>query len=225
MDDEDAFRLGLEISLNMSEEFAVKSCESAQSAIDLLKEQAFDVAIIDYQMPEISGLELLDWMRNEKIDTPVIMVTSHGSESLLTDAIKHGVYDYFRKDEVNLKKFSSIIKKVHNQHIHQIGKKLREEAELLIKVQTKEQEAFNAFQNTVNEIGQFIESSLTVHLMNLRRTEHALREMVDEQWREECTSLFNELRDEIETLNKGMKAMLDITILLTVKKVKEESEK
>jgi len=56
-----------------------------------------DVAIIDYAMPEMNGLELLDRMRMASARTPIVMVTAHGSERLAVHAVQKGAYDYLRK--------------------------------------------------------------------------------------------------------------------------------
>ena len=56
-----------------------------------------DVAIIDYAMPEMNGLELLDRMRIASARTPIVMVTAHGSERLAVHAVQKGAYDYLRK--------------------------------------------------------------------------------------------------------------------------------
>ncbi|MFO0686794.1 MAG: sigma-54 dependent transcriptional regulator [Sandaracinus sp.] len=56
-----------------------------------------DVAIIDYAMPEMDGLELLDRIRALDPRLPVVMLTAHGSERLAVHAVQKGAYDYLRK--------------------------------------------------------------------------------------------------------------------------------
>jgi CheY-like chemotaxis protein len=60
---------------------------------------AFDLILCDWEMPEMSGLELLQWMRQqpqyEKV--PFIMITSRGDKDHVIEAVKGGVSEYLGK--------------------------------------------------------------------------------------------------------------------------------
>jgi DNA-binding NtrC family response regulator len=94
VDDEDSFRLSIEMALKMTNEFIVQSCDSGESAVRILRKEAFDVILLDYKMSEMSGLDVLEWMHSQKILTPVILVTGAGSEAIAIEALKLGAYDY-----------------------------------------------------------------------------------------------------------------------------------
>ena len=113
VDDEESFRISLEMALNITKEFGVLSCESASAARELLGEKNFDVMILDYSMPEETGIDLLKWMQQNNNQTPVIMVTAAGSETVAVEAIKLGAYDYFRKDQIDIDKLPLAIMSAH----------------------------------------------------------------------------------------------------------------
>ncbi|MBM4162614.1 MAG: response regulator, partial [Ignavibacteria bacterium] len=94
VDDDDSFRIAMKQILSSSGRYRVRSCESGESAIEALQQERFDVVILDYRMGGISGLNVLQWMHEQKIDTPVVMMTAAGSESVAVEAMKLGAYDY-----------------------------------------------------------------------------------------------------------------------------------
>ncbi|MEM9100885.1 MAG: response regulator [Pseudomonadota bacterium] len=84
-------------------------------ARQLLKNQNFDLILCDWEMPEMSGEELLTWFRQEaKSTTPFIMVTSRGDKDHVVKAIQAGVSNYLVKPFNNqqlLEKVSVTLKK------------------------------------------------------------------------------------------------------------------
>jgi two-component system, NtrC family, response regulator AtoC len=71
---------------------AVSSGAAALAAAD-----GVDVAISDYSMPDMDGIQLLERLAAFDSTLPVIMVTAHGSERLAVRALKQGAYDYLTK--------------------------------------------------------------------------------------------------------------------------------
>ncbi|HIE96537.1 MAG TPA: sigma-54-dependent Fis family transcriptional regulator [Fuerstia sp.] len=70
---------------------------SAQVHCDLFDRQHFDVAVIDMNMPGISGVELLQRMKSADIDTEVIILTGQGTIDSAVQAMKMGACDYLTK--------------------------------------------------------------------------------------------------------------------------------
>lgn len=70
----------------------VASCENALSAIDVMSEKAVDLIFLDVEMPEISGIEFLDTIKNKPL---VIFVTS--KEEYAVKAFEHEAVDYVVK--------------------------------------------------------------------------------------------------------------------------------
>ena len=65
----------------------------------MLGKQDFDLILCDWEMPELSGLELLSWCRSEDRlkTTPFVMVTSRGDKENVVQAIQAGVSDFIGK--------------------------------------------------------------------------------------------------------------------------------
>lgn len=62
-----------------------------------LRDQNYDVAVIDLRMPRMGGLELLAWIKEEGIRTPVVMISAHGEIEDAVAALKSGASDYLVK--------------------------------------------------------------------------------------------------------------------------------
>lgn len=77
--------------------FDVTVTNSSKDAIKLLDLMDFEVILLDLMMPNITGLELLQMIKEKKSDIPVIMITAHGSIDTAVKAMKLGAYDYLTK--------------------------------------------------------------------------------------------------------------------------------
>ena len=75
----------------------VVAVTNAPAALNVLGRGGVDLVISDYQMPEMSGIELVERLREEGLDLPVIMVTGHGSIEHAVAAMKAGAVDYITK--------------------------------------------------------------------------------------------------------------------------------
>ncbi|WP_201345303.1 response regulator transcription factor [Thiohalobacter sp. COW1] len=63
-----------------------------------LQEADYDLLILDWILPDGSGLEVLDWLRGERGDTtPVLFITQRDRESDVVTALEHGADDYMAK--------------------------------------------------------------------------------------------------------------------------------
>jgi signal transduction histidine kinase/DNA-binding response OmpR family regulator len=77
--------------------YVVRSVGDGMSALTLAKETQPDLVIADNQMPGLTGIELIRRLRQEMPQTPVILITADGSESLAVDALRAGAVDYLTK--------------------------------------------------------------------------------------------------------------------------------
>ncbi|MFC4541112.1 bacterio-opsin activator domain-containing protein [Halosolutus amylolyticus] len=71
---------------------------SADDALAVLDRRDVDCIVSDYEMPSLSGLELLERIREDDPDLPFILYTGRGSEELASEAIAAGVTQYFQKE-------------------------------------------------------------------------------------------------------------------------------
>ena len=81
-----------------------------KSTIERLARESFDIILLDFSLPDGTGLDLLRMMNLRKDATPVICLTGKGSETIATTMIREGAYDYLAKAETNRETILSIIK-------------------------------------------------------------------------------------------------------------------
>lgn len=223
VDDEEAFRMSLEMALTITKEFGVQSCGSASDARELLQVNTFDVVILDYSMPEETGLDLLRWMQKNNYSTPVIMVTAAGSESVAVEAIKLGAYDYFRKDQIDIDKLPLAIMSAHERYLYRKEMERRQKELMLMKEKEKDMESLRTFEKTVKSISEFVENSLFAHLKSLQHNEEEFRKFLTKEGQQLAKERFAELRQGVEVISDGMTSMRDLTTLVA-KKLEEIQE-
>jgi DNA-binding response OmpR family regulator len=111
----------LVIVSSMSNDVALYEAENADAAWSLWRDNGFDLVLCDWEMPEMSGLELLGWLRaneteREESKTPFIMVTSRGDKSHVVKAVEAGVSDYIGKPFSNEQILKKVLKALSVNH-------------------------------------------------------------------------------------------------------------
>lgn len=96
IDDERAIRNTLKEILEM-ESHEVETAENGRIALDQAKQQQFDLIFSDIKMPEMDGMELLTALREAEIDSPVVMISGHGTIETAVECIKKGAFDFIIK--------------------------------------------------------------------------------------------------------------------------------
>jgi NtrC-family two-component system response regulator AlgB len=75
----------------------VLSAKSGEEALDRLERQSVDVALVDLQLPGMSGTDLLRHLRDAHRDVQAVIITAHGSIETAVEAMKEGAFDYLTK--------------------------------------------------------------------------------------------------------------------------------
>jgi len=87
--------------------YEVDTAPSAEAAVEKLEHSVFHLIITDLSMGKMSGMDLLEWVKQNSPETAVIMITAYGSEKTAVEAMKLGASDYvpkpFDNDELELK--------------------------------------------------------------------------------------------------------------------------
>lgn len=78
-------------------QFDVTKAFSGGDAIRALREQDFDVAILDLKMEDMNGIEVLKIFNQMGLKMEVIMLTGHGSQEAAREGLKIGAFDYLTK--------------------------------------------------------------------------------------------------------------------------------
>jgi CheY-like chemotaxis protein len=85
------------LCLEQGGRFRVESVNSAEEALALLKESEYACVISDYEMPSMNGIELLKEFRSFDQETPFILFSGRGRETVIIDAINTGADFYIQK--------------------------------------------------------------------------------------------------------------------------------
>ena len=96
IDDERAIRNSLKEIL-ADEGYDVDLAEDGAQGMDMLSKDHYDVVFCDIKMPVKDGNEVLDFVREEGIDSAMVMITGHGDLDTAIDCIKRGAFDYIPK--------------------------------------------------------------------------------------------------------------------------------
>lgn len=96
IDDEKAIRKTLSEILSY-EGYKIDEAGDGEEGLRKLKEKEFDVVLCDIKMPKVDGIEFLERSREINADTPIIMISGHGTIETAVEAVKKGAYDYISK--------------------------------------------------------------------------------------------------------------------------------
>lgn len=94
-----------------SQEWQISVAESGQKAVDFLKNQEYDIVLIDLKMPDMNGMDLTTRIRSLYGDLPVVIMTGYPSLDSALDALRKKVDDYIIKP-FNINQLFKVVKKV-----------------------------------------------------------------------------------------------------------------
>jgi len=109
VDDEHLIRWSLEQNLK-KQGYEVVTAGNGEDALRIAREEQPDLVLLDIQLPGISGLEVLEKLKETDEEIIVIMVTAHGALETAVHAMRLGAYDYINKP-FNLDEMAIVIRK------------------------------------------------------------------------------------------------------------------
>ena len=77
--------------------FSVDAVYDGLSAVDYAENNHYDLIILDIMLPKMDGFEVIRTLRNDRIDTPVLMLTAKGTMSDKVSGLNYGADDYMTK--------------------------------------------------------------------------------------------------------------------------------
>ena len=95
-DDEVFIREGLQDALR-EPDLDLQTAADAREVRRRLRKGAFDVILLDLRMPGVSGMDLLDEIRERHPESNVVILTAHGSVDTAVEAMKKGAFDFVTK--------------------------------------------------------------------------------------------------------------------------------
>lgn len=92
--------------------YHVEEADCGETALQRVQKNDFDVAIVDINMPGMTGIELLETLKADDSNTEVIMLTGGATIENAVESMKQGAYDYVTKP-VKMSKLDTIIQKAY----------------------------------------------------------------------------------------------------------------
>src|SRR5437763_13196636 len=111
--------------------YQVETAPTASQGLKLLKSKSPSLVLLDLQLPDADGLEMLDRIKTELPDMQVIILTAHDSLHNAIESIKRGAYHFISKPYASEELLSLVEKALETQSLVQEAKELREKTEQL----------------------------------------------------------------------------------------------
>ena len=77
--------------------FTVIAVETGAAALEALREAPPEVVLLDLQLPDINGMEILKYVSSQQIPTAVVIITANASVNVAVEAMRYGAYDFIVK--------------------------------------------------------------------------------------------------------------------------------
>ena len=96
VDDEKVIREGVERSLS-GRNYTIAKAESGEAGIEMIEQNGYDVVLLDLMMPGIDGFGVLEWVKQNRPEIEVIVITGFATVSKAVTAMKEGAFDFVGK--------------------------------------------------------------------------------------------------------------------------------
>jgi two-component system, NtrC family, response regulator AtoC len=124
---EDEAKMRRLLDLQLAEEgFNARSAGDAETGLQILGKEPFDLVVTDFKLPGMSGLEFLHAVKRVNADLPVIVMTAYGTVESAVDAMKAGASDYVLKPFSLAELVLVIRKELASHQLRQENRDLRE---------------------------------------------------------------------------------------------------
>lgn len=108
-DDEDILRIL--IADTLEDDFTVEEAEDGKEALQKIRENDYDLILLDYMMPYMTGLEVLEEVRKDGNDTRVLMLTAKAQDADREQAIQKGA-DFFMSKPFSPRELLELVEKI-----------------------------------------------------------------------------------------------------------------
>lgn len=216
VDDEETFVKVLALHLREDYGYRTAVAFSGKEAIEMIENsrKEFDVVLLDYMMPEVNGLNVLQRMLEQKNQTPVIMLTAAGSETVAVEALKLGAYDYVRKELLEIDHLDILLRGTHERHLF---RKEREQRLQLQRDRDHDQNSLGTFQNSINSLSHVVNNSIALLSLNIKENLQTLTPYVKEEARSQFARAFEEIDREYKMISSVVNLMLSLSTAMQEK--------
>ena len=126
IDDEPAHRLMVRVVLGDAG-FRVLEADNGATGLNILRTKSVDVVLLDMRMPGMSGLEVLQRLREGGTFPPVIMLTAFGNVGSAVEAMKTGAFDYLSKPADNDELLAVVQKAAEHASLRRENRELKKQ--------------------------------------------------------------------------------------------------
>jgi CheY-like chemotaxis protein len=208
VDDDGAFIKFLATVLKDEFGHRVETVGSGEEAVERLLNGRtyFDLIFLDYFMPGMTGLDVMRWMNEKHIGTPVILLTGAGNEQVAVEAMKLGAYDYLRKEESDIQHFGTVIEATRERHLFRISKELEDDRAREIRLNDEATEKLRWMINSVTPSLNSALANIAVELeINGLQALESLREGPE---KEKVKGILESVRSQVGVLESGISTLL-----------------
>jgi diguanylate cyclase (GGDEF)-like protein/PAS domain S-box-containing protein len=96
VDDEPRFRSAY-MELLSGKNRSIEECSSGREALLRLNRRDIDVVVLDLKLPDIGGIEIMDWLTRNHVATSVVVFSADESVDSAIHALRHGAFEFIRK--------------------------------------------------------------------------------------------------------------------------------
>ena len=109
-DDEEDAQIVREFLESSQIQFSLEVATSSGDGLEKLKNEDFGCVLVDYIIPGVSGINLIQEMQKSGYHLPCILLTGYGDDELKQELLQQGAFDYLSKRDLSL---SSLETKIH----------------------------------------------------------------------------------------------------------------
>jgi PAS domain S-box-containing protein len=121
VDDDENFSSLVRDVLGLAESLQLERAAGAREMWTRLAEGVFDIVLLDYDLPDGNGLDILREMAARGLDLPVVIVTGRGDERIAAQAIQLGAIDYHVKTPETVFELPVLIRKAVRNHAYRVA--------------------------------------------------------------------------------------------------------
>ncbi len=190
--------------------FVIEEAQTATEAIQILSDKKFDIALLDYKLPDGNALSVLKTLRKYgRLHTPIIVFTAHAADEAANEAVQEGAQDYLPKEDITSDNLERAIRYSMQRHhlTHELlwsreRERREKELRLLQSSITEPGAAPNPVRDLPETFDRFVDTYAKLLLQSL--DEAAFRSV------QEVPDLARTLAHDLGDLHAGPKDVIDI---------------
>jgi len=212
-DDSDHNDLQKDAILEFSGSYSVVQAFGPDECLKTIAKSRFDLIILDYTLPGMDGLALMERIKEMNLDVPILMVTGRGGASVAVEAMKHGACDYLTKtpDMRFLEALPAVVQRALKQH--RLGAEKR-------RLEDQVRQTKDYLEKVIENAGEAVlVLNLFGMILSINRAGQEMFEKRDEQMRSSTVYSLVKSAEDRERLKRALDAAVGETSRIDVKMI------